>query len=217
MAEQNSNQGARRHFLAQLSGGLAAIAGISAPLPAQQVAAALTDPDHDAWMQRAAGEHRALFHATSPADGAPMLMAMNFLDVYGSAYGAPRNHVSAVIGVHGAALPVALNDGAWDRYELGRRINVSDPNTKEPAKRNVFAVGGPYSIDTAMARGVVLLVCNVALTLTSRSIAGARSLAEADVYNDLKSSIIPGAVLVPGLVVAISRAQEKGFTYIRAS
>jgi intracellular sulfur oxidation DsrE/DsrF family protein len=68
-----------------------------------------------------------------------------------------------------------------------------------------------------MARGIVLLVCNVALTVTAGSIARARSLAEADVYNDLKSSILPGAVLVPGLVVAISRAQEKGFTYIRAS
>lgn len=146
-----------------------------------------------------------------------MLMATNYLDIYGSAYGAPRDHVSAVIGVHGAALPIALNNGAWDRYELGKRISVSDPDTKEPAKRNVFAVGGPYSIDTAIARGVILLVCNVALTLTARSIAGARSLVEADVYNDLRSSLVPGAIVVPGLVVAISRAQEKGFTYIRAS
>lgn len=217
MSEGTSNAGARRHFLAQLSGGLAAIAGISAPLAAQQVAATLADPDHDAWMQRARGEHKVLFHATSPGDGAPMLMAMNYLDVYASAYNAPREHVSVVIGVHGSALPIGLNDGAWDRYELGKRINVSDPDTKEPARRNVFAVGGPYSIDTVIARGVILLVCNVALTLTAGSIARARSLVEADVYNDLKSSIIPGGVIVPGLVVAISRAQEKGFTYIRSS
>lgn len=217
MTEQYPNPGARRRFLVQLSAGLAAIAGIPAPGRAQQAAAALTDPDHDAWMQRAGGKHRALFHATAPGDGAPMLMALNYLDVYGSAYNAPGDHVSAVIGVHGAALPIALNNGAWDRYELGRRINVNDPETKEPAKRNVFAVGAPYSIDTAITRGVLLLVCNVALTLTSRSIAGARSLAESDVYNDLKNSLIPGAILVPGLVVALSRAQEKGFTYIRAS
>lgn len=217
MAEQNSLPGARRRFLAQLSGGLAAMAGVSAPLAAQQVSAALSDPDHDAWMQRASGEHRVLFHATGPGDGAPMLMAMNYLDVYASAYNASREHVSVVIGVHGSALPIGLNDGAWDRYELGRRINVNDPDTKEPAKRNVFAVGGPISIDTAMARGIVLLVCNVALTMTAGSIARARSLVAADVYNDLKSSVLPGAVVVPGLVVAISRAQEKGFTYIRAS
>lgn len=217
MTEQNSNPGARRRFLAQLSGGLAAIAGITTPVAAQQVTAALTDPDHDAWMQRARGKHRVLFHATSPGDGVPMLMAMNFLDIYGSAYRASREHVSVVIGVHGAALPIALNDGVWDRYELGKRINVSDADTKEPARRNIFAIGGPYSIDTAIARGVVLLVCNVALTLTAGSIARARSLVEADVYNDLRSSLIPGAILVPGLVVAISRAQEKGFTYIRAS
>lgn len=217
MIEQKSGPGARRQFLAQFSGGIAALVGMTAPVAAQQVSAALADPDYDAWMQRARGAHRVLFHATSPGDGAPMLMATNFLDVYGSAYGAPRDHVSVVIGVHGAALPIALNDGVWDRYELGKRINVSDPDTKEPARRNVFAVGGPYSIDTAITRGIILLVCNVALTLTAGSIARARSLVEADVYNDLKSSLVPGGILVPGLVVAISRAQEKGFTYIRAS
>lgn len=208
---------ARRRFLAQLSSGLAAFAGFAAPVTAQQASAALADPDHDAWMLRARGEHRTLFHATSPGDGMPMLMATNFLDVYGSTYGAAPAHVSAVIGVHGSALPIALNDAAWDRYELGRRINVNDPDTKEPARRNVFAVGGPISIDTAMRRGIVLLACNVALTLTARSLAAARSLAEADVYNDLRNSLFPDAVLVPALVIAISRAQEKGFAYVRAS
>ena len=216
MRVSDSKSSARRRFLAQL-GGIAALAGISAPAAAQQAATRMANPDHDAWMQRARGEHRQLFHSTSPGDGAAMLMAMNFLDVYAADYDAAPGHVSAVIGVHGSALPIGLNDAAWDKYELGKRINVTDPNTKEPARRNVFAVGGPISIDTAIARGVVLLVCNVALTLTARSLAAARSLPEADVYNELRQSILPGAVLVPGLVVAIGRAQEHGFTYVRAS
>lgn len=216
MTKSDSKPSARRRFLAQLSGGIAAFAGLSAPATAQRASSAITDPD-DAWMQRAQGEHRQLFHAVTPADGLAMLMAMNFLDVYGSDYGASPGHVSAVIGVHGSALPIGLSDAAWDKYELGKRINVNDPDTKEPARRNVFAVGGPISIDTAMRRGVVLLVCNVALTLTARSLAAARSLPEAGVYDELKASIIPGAVLVPGLVVSMNRAQEKGFTYVRAS
>lgn len=212
----DSNSPARRRFLAQL-GGIAAMAGLSRSSAAQQAAASMANPDHDAWMQRARGEHRQLFHSTSPGDGAAMLMALNFLDVYGADYGAAPGHVSAVIGVHGSALPIGLNDAAWDKYELGRRISVNDPDTREPARRNIFAVGGPYSIDTAINRGVVLLVCNVALKLTSGSLARARSLPEADVYNELRQAIIPGAVVVPGLVVAIGRAQEKGFTYVRAS
>jgi len=209
---------ARRRFLTQLSGGLAALSGLAAPAAAQRATAALAaDADPDAWMLRVPEGHRQLFHATTPADGAAMLMAMNFLDVYGSAYGAAAGHATAVIGVHGPALPIGLNDAAWEKYELGKRINVLDPDTKAPAKRNVFAVGGPISIDTAIRRGVVLLVCNVALTLTARSLAAARSLAEADVYDELKRSVIPGAVVVPGLVVTLNRAQEKGFTYVRAS
>lgn len=212
----HSNSPARRKFLAQL-GGIAAMAGLSRSSAAQQAAASMATPDHDAWMQRARGEHRQLFHSTSPGDGAAMLMAANFLDVYASAYDASPGHAAAVIGVHGSALPIGLNDAAWSRYELGKRINVNDPDTGEHAKRNIFAVGGPISIDTLINRGVVLLVCNVALTLTAGSLARARSLQQAEVYEDLKASFIPGAILVPGLVVAINRAQEKGFTYVRAS
>ncbi len=211
----DKNQPARRRFLAQLSGGLAALTGFAAPAIAQQ--AGLVNPEHDAWMQRAQGEHRQFFHATGHGDGAAMLMAANYLDVYASAYGARPEHVSAVIGVHGSALPIGLVDAAWEKYELGKRMSITDPDTKEPAKRNVFAVGGPISIDTVMRRGVVLLVCNVALTRLSGSIATALSSPQADVYNDLKTSVLPGAVVVPGLVVAMNRAQEKGFTYVRAS
>ncbi len=211
----DKNQPARRRFLAQLSGGLAALTGFAAPATAQQ--AGLLNPEHDAWMQRARGEHRQLFHATGHGDGAAMLMAANYLDVYASAYGARPEHVSAVIGVHGSALPIGLVDAAWEKYELGKRMTITDPDTKEPAKRNIFAVGGPISIDTVMRRGVVLLVCNVALTRLSGSIATALSSPQADVYNDLKTSVLPGAIVVPGLVVAMNRAQEKGFTYVRAS
>ncbi|MGI8617937.1 MAG: hypothetical protein ACR2L6_02465 [Gemmatimonadaceae bacterium] len=210
-------QPARRRFLAQLSGGLAALAGFAAPATAQQAAASRVNPEHDAWMRRARGEHRQFFHATGPGDGAAMLMAANFLDVYASAYDARPEHVSAVIGVHGTALPIGLMDAAWAKYELGKRISVTDPDTKEPAKRNVFAVGGPISIDTVMRRGVVLLVCNVALTRLSNSIGTALSVPQTEVYNDLKAAVLPGAVVVPALVVAMNRAQEKGFTYVRAS
>ncbi len=211
----DKKQPARRRFLVQLSGGLAALTGFAAPATAQQ--AGLVNPVHDAWMRRAQGKHRQLFHATGHGDGAAMLMAANYLDVYASAYGARPEHVSAVIGVHGTALPIGLVDAAWEKYELGKRMSITDPDTKEPAKRNVYAVGGPISIDTVMRRGVVLLVCNVALTRLSGLIATALSSPQADVYNDLKTWVLPGAVVVPGLVVAMNRAQEKGFTYVRAS
>jgi len=213
----DKKQPARRRFLAQLSGGLAALAGFAVPATAQQAAAGSVNPEHDAWMRRAQGQHRQLFHATGHGDGAAMLMAANYLDIYVSAYGARPQHVSAVIGVHGTALPIGLVDAAWEKYELGKRMSITDPDTKEPAKRNIFAVGGPISIDTVMRRGVVLLVCNVALTRLSNSIATALSVPQAEVYNDLKTSVLPGAVVVPGLVVAMNRAQEKGFTYVRAS
>ena len=215
MTDFSARPSARRRFLAQLTGAAAAFGGLA--LPGRAGAASMLNPAHDAWMQRARGRHRQFFHSTGHGDGAAMLMATNFLDVYGSAYSADPTHVSAVIGIHGSALPIGLTNAAWEKYELGKVINVNDPDTKAAAKRNVFAVGGPISIDTAIRRGIVLLVCNIAVTRLSQSLATSQSLVQADVYNDLRSSLIPGAILVPGLVVAINRAQEKGFTYVRAS
>ncbi len=217
MDTSDLNPSARRRFLTQLTGGLAALAGLATPAAAIASTAAFDAPDHDAWMKLARGRHRQLFHAVTPGDGMAMLMAANFLDAYSSAYGEASRNFSAVIGVHGPALPIGLGDAAWAKYELGKRIGVNDPDTKEPAKRNVFAVGAPLSIDTVQKRGVVLLVCNVALTLTAASLAKARAVPQADVYNDLRAAVIPGAVIVPALVVAMNRAQEKGFTYVRAS
>jgi hypothetical protein len=36
-------------------------------------------------------------------------------------------------------------------------------------------------------------------------------------YSELSGGRLPGVILVPAMVVAINRAQERGFTYIRAS
>jgi intracellular sulfur oxidation DsrE/DsrF family protein len=66
-----------------------------------------------------------------------------------------------------------------------------------------------------MKRGVVFLMCNNALRLTSQALAKARGEAAEAVYEDLKASRLPGTVLVPAMVVAINRAEEAGFSYVR--
>jgi hypothetical protein len=58
-------------------------------------------------------------------------------------------------------------------------------------------------------------MCNTALRLRSRSIATERGEPYDTVYKDLAASRLPGITLVPALVVALNRAQEKGFTYVR--
>ena len=101
------------------------------------------------------------------------------------------------------------------KVRLRESPNLLDPSTKEVAARNVFASGAPLSVDTLQKRGVVFLMCNTALRLTSQALAKARNETPEAVYDDLKASRLPGTILVPAMVVAINRAQEAGFTYLR--
>jgi len=36
------------------------------------------------------------------------------------------------------ALPLALNDSVWAKYQLGEVFKIEDPDTKAPAVRNPF-------------------------------------------------------------------------------
>jgi len=206
----------RRRFLGRAAAALAALgAGLPAVGRAETVLGSSSDDaEHDAWMRTVKGKHRQFFHALTAADTA-MLMANNYLDAYTQEFGAKPAEVGAVIGVHGGALALGFNDAAWAKYSMGKGSNVTDPGTKEPAVRNIFATGGTLSVDATQKRGVVFLLCNTALRMRARATAAERGETYETVYGDLKASLLPGMILVPALVVAINRAQEAGFTYLR--
>jgi len=205
----------RRRFLGRAA---AALAALSAGIPTvahSSVSFGAAESEHDAWMKPLKGKHRQIFHGFAAAE-APMLMAANFLDSYAEAFGNKSGEVNAVIGVHGPALTIGFTDAAWAKYAIGKSVSVTDSVTKEPAVRNIFRTGGPLSVETLQKRGVVFLMCNNALKIRSRALATERGESFETVYEDLKASRIPGTVLVPALVIALNRAQEAGFSYVRA-
>ena len=207
----------RRHFLGRAAAALAALTtGVPAILQAEPGDLHGVDADeNDAWMKALKGKHRQVFHATAAGE-IPMLMASNFLDAYKESFGAKDGEANAVIGIHGGALSIGFKDSAWEKYAMGKTSSVTDPATKEPAIRNIFATGSALSVDTLQKRGVVFLMCNTALRLRSRALAAERGETYDAVYADLSASRLPGVILVPALVVTLNRAQEAGFTYVRA-
>src|SRR5258708_25219847 len=205
----------RRRFIGGVAAAITALIGIPGIARAEMHSDDLSDDsEHDAWIRQLKGKHRQLFHATELNDR-PMLLAGNFLTTYEQDFGAKPGEANAVIGIHGAALNIGFTDAAWAKYGFGKANNIVDPTTKEPAVRNIFATGGELAVATVQQRGILLLMCNTALRLRSRAIAAERGETFDAVYNDLKSSRLPGIILVPAMVVAINRAQEKGITYVR--
>jgi intracellular sulfur oxidation DsrE/DsrF family protein len=216
-------QNARRRFVAQLGAAVAALTGGSLIARAQAPSHQHTSPGrqrhespHDAWMKQLTGHHRQFFHALAASDLAG-LMAKNFLDAYAGPYGMRTEHVNAVIGVHGPGLGIVLNDAIWQKFELGRRWNVNDPATAAHSVRSLFAAGSPTSVAELQARGVVFLACDTALRLAASLWAPSVSQTADETHTEFLANLLPGVIPVPALVVAINRAQEAGFTYVRAS
>jgi intracellular sulfur oxidation DsrE/DsrF family protein len=226
----------RRAFLGRAAATAAAAAGLGVA-PASLLAAAAPAPPagaakpDDAWLDGLKGKHRQIFDMPQPAGGLPMIHVRNFLDTYKSAYGLGYPDVNAVVGLYGFTVPLALTDELWEKYELGKAISQVDDETKAPAVRNVFwkprgdaqtipVAGGPIvpPRDTAMTelqkRGALYIVCNNAMNFWAGRIAGASGQTPAAVRAEMDAHLVPGVVVVPAMVIAISKAQERGLSYM---
>jgi intracellular sulfur oxidation DsrE/DsrF family protein len=177
----------------------------------------------DEWLDRLKGSHRELFDAPAPYGGVPLVHMMNYYDTYKNAYGAKDSDVNGILTFYGSTTFYGLNDAMWSKYRLGEFLETNDPTTSKPATSNPWRVAPvalgmtlpQASIESLQKRGGTFILCNNALTLFSGMLAQARGLSSDAVYADLKANILPGVTLVPGMVVAIEKAQGRGIAYHR--
>lgn len=196
-----------------------AVTGILGMFPAASAMAQGTPSPHDAWLKDLNGKHRQFFDVGRIDEGTPLRRVHNFLATYATSYGVAESDVNAVFGAHGAAIGFLVGDDGWARFRLGQMYGVSDPATKQPATRNVFArsdalpagLSPDASVTRLRERGVRLLVCNNTLTaLAARLTAGGHG---GTVHEALIASLLPGVIIVPAMLIAGNRAQEAGLTY----
>ena len=219
MSSNDSRRLARRGFLSRLSAsaaGLTVYAGAPSRVRSALAPFTVGEIDPDAWIDRLRGTDRTLFHAHErilPALGG----ARNVLVNGRSAYGIAESDNAVAVATHGPAIGGLLRSEAWDRYNLGEVYKVVDPRTGAPSRRNVYLEpqdGAPsdVSVPALMDRGVLFLVCNVALRTLSKRIA--QDLEADAIHHELLAGLVRGTIVVPDLFVARSRAQKKGVSYI---
>jgi intracellular sulfur oxidation DsrE/DsrF family protein len=95
---------------------------------------------------------------------------------------------------------------------------VNDPKTGAPATRNIYLTpqdGEPAdaAVSSLMKRGVVFVVCNVALKNLSKRLTSAGGSLDT-MHDELAAGLVDGTVLVPDVFVAMQRAQKRGVAYI---
>jgi hypothetical protein len=234
MSDDNTGSGvARRSFLARLGAGMS-VAGVSlfsgSPEAAAQAASAggrfqAARHSQDDWMDSLPGKHRFVIDTTSAAGfGAALLYANNFFTGNDSGYGLKDPDAAVIIVARHFSTPFAYKDAVWAKYgtQLAGITTLNDPKTKQPPTINVYNVAGNDSlpsmgttVDAVIKRGVHFAVCQMATRFFAGMLAGNGANADA-VYNDLVANVVPNSHMVAAGIVAVNRAQERGYTLATA-
>jgi intracellular sulfur oxidation DsrE/DsrF family protein len=211
----------RRSFLTRFNAGAAALAALAAGgiAKAQEKApAAPFQPARhaqDDWMDQIPGKHRMVIDTTSEAGFRDaLLFAGNFMDVNRSEYGLQNQDLAVIIVARHLSTAYAYNSDMWAKYgpSFAERARSGDDQAKAPPKMNPNT-GMLISLSN---QGVHFAVCAVA----TRAVAGMAARAAggtADAVNtELIANLVPNGRIVPAGIVAVSRAQERGYTVVKA-
>jgi hypothetical protein len=215
----------RRRFLA----GLGALTGLAlgqreavAEVPTGQ-----PDSANDRWLDQLKAPNRQVFDFNAHGDGIGLIHMHNFIETHKTAYGVTEKDINVVGTFYGGTTPLAWNDTIWAKYKIGQALNLTDPATKAPLVRNWFyrpQSGDPVffngvfagaSIESLSKRGATFIMCDNAFRLWVGRLASMGLGKAGDMEPEIRANLLPGVITVPAMVIAVNRAQRKGFTYMR--
>ena len=235
MTTSNLRELARRSFLSRLGGGVAALgaawgAGAAVAHAQPPATASVAGGDgrwqparhaQDEWYDQVPGKHRLVFDTTS-ADTLEdaIQFAGNFYSANKNVYGLDSADIAVVIVMRHKSAPFAYNDAMWAKYgaTLAKRAEFIDPKTKEAPKVNYFT---PTAADpSARARGIAGLIklgvqfaiCDLSTHAIAGLVARASDITPEAAYKEITTNLVGSGRLVPAGIVAVNRAQERGYT-----
>jgi intracellular sulfur oxidation DsrE/DsrF family protein len=119
-----------------------------------------------------------------------------------------------------AAMPIILGDDIWSRLQLGVETKMKDRATGADLLTNPFINKKREqgaAVDALIKRGVIVLGCNMALQNYVMKVAASEKISNDEARAKVAASLVPGVILMPSGIFAVSRAQEAGCHYMRSS
>jgi hypothetical protein len=182
--------------------------------------------EQDEWMNALPGQHRVFVDSATARGGAEALLyANNLYNAQENAYsGSPADFAMVVCFRH-LSTPFGYNDDVWSRYGEAFQglMDFSDPDTGGAPTTNLMNAadrsGLPNlgsTIDSLVARGTEFAVCNAATRFIAQQIGNAQGESADAVYEDLVAGAIPNSRFVSAGVMALTRAQEYGYSLLYA-
>jgi intracellular sulfur oxidation DsrE/DsrF family protein len=234
MNRQSPSSSERRSFFTRLNAGVTSLAAIAvggvAMAQQKSATAARWEParhEKDDWFDQLPGKHRLVFDTTAyDRLGEAMLFANNFIRVNRADYGLQSSDLAVVIVVRHRSTPFGYNDAMWAKYgtAIAARAGVEDPKTKMAPKINIFNSADYAELlnnrgntwDSLFKQGLQLAVCATSTRGYATSIAQAVGGNADTIFNELTSNLVSNSRMVPAGIVAVNRAQERGYSLVGA-
>lgn len=235
MNPESLSSSERRSFLSRLNTGIvsfAAMAGIAmaqqteTPTPAAPWAPARHPKDD--WLDKANAKHRVVFDTIS-MDGVTNAAAFveNFYRVNQTEYGIENADLAVVFVVRHAAAVFGFNNAIWAKYgaTLAARAKITDPKNPDapPPTANRYLAApttgdaparGGAQFEAIAKQGGIFGVCALSTRALAGGIARAAGKTQDEVFTEMSNNLVPNGRLVPAGVVAVTRAQERGYSLV---
>lgn len=202
----------RRTFFSGL-GALTAAFGVN-----EQSSAAAPDwqaarHEQDDWFDTLPGKHRVVFDTSSAARFPDALQfGGNIYRGNRDGYALTDRDLAFVLVVRHQTAPFAFNDAMWAKYgkAFSKRMEWVDPKTGQPPTTNIYT----RQLSNFVKQGVHLAVCNLTTRAYTQIIANETQRPTDEVYKELTTNTVGNCHFVPAGIVAVTRAQEHGYSLV---
>jgi intracellular sulfur oxidation DsrE/DsrF family protein len=189
---------------------LAVQPAVAAPPKARAAAA---QHEQDEWLDQAPEKHRVIFD-TWMADkfGQAAGFAGNWIRINKDQYGLTDADLAVVIVARHGTTPYAFNETIWTKYGKIFADNMS--TTDKVAHPNPAANVHAAQLTRLANQGMRLAVCELTLRAYVDIIATHTSEPQDAIRKELTANAIGNAHFVPAGIVAVTRAQERGYALV---
>jgi hypothetical protein len=173
----------------------------------------------DAWLGEATGNHRIFIDSASAAGGTDALLyATNLYNAQINAYDGEASDLDIVVCFRHFSTPYGYTDAIWKKYGEPMQALMQLPG-EVPSANPAIGGGGPQAMGTigsVSAQGAQFAICDNATRFVAGQIANATGATSAEIYDELHANAIPQSRFVPAGVMALTRAQEYGYSVLIA-
>jgi intracellular sulfur oxidation DsrE/DsrF family protein len=171
--------------------------------------------DKDDWMDKLPGRDRLVIDTTT-VDGfrEGLLFASNFMSANRDDYGLQNQDLAVIVVARHISTAYGYNNDMWAKY--GASLASPAPSAGAQAKESPKANPNAVALASLSTQGVQFAVCSMATRRLAGTIAHAVSGNTDTIFAELTANLVSNGRMVSAGIVAVNRAQERGYSFVSA-